>query len=154
MNFFVFGLAISCINVAKRSHTLSVISQRLSRTCNVCKKTSLWAYPCSPTCMSSIPESLSSSGKTYVNKPVSCNIFKPILGFLAFSKLINSSLIRSCEIMEILSAINDMAFFVSGSISHSSLAENLAARIMRSGSSLNVIIGSSGVRSILFARSV
>ena len=72
-------------------------------------------------------------------------IFKPTDGALLPRIFMNSSVMRSCEIIESRSLIASIARRVFDSISNPSCAANRIARMMRSGSSSNVFSGSSGV---------
>ncbi len=65
----------------------------------------------------------------------------------------NSSRTRSAEIIEIRLVIVDIAVKTSESISKLSWLANRAARIMRSGSSLNDCAALTGVRSTFFTKS-
>ena len=77
----------------------------------------------------------------------------PMRGVGESINLINSSRIRSEEIIEIRPAIFFIASTTSSSNVKSSCAANLAARIIRSGSSLNDCSALAGVRIIFFAKS-
>ncbi len=77
----------------------------------------------------------------------------PRRGYGAQISLDSSSRTRSAETMSIRSAMSRMAATTSGATSNPSWAENRAARIIRSGSSLNDSSGVPGVRSTRAAKS-
>ena len=67
--------------------------------------------------------------------------------------LFNSSTIRSREMISMRALLRSMASKVSGSMKKPSCVAKRMARIMRKGSSLKVISGSSGVRIVKSSRS-
>ena len=77
----------------------------------------------------------------------------PIRGVGESKSFTNSSRILSAEIIEIRPAISLIAVITSSSKVKSSCAAKRAARIMRSGSSLNDCSARDGVRIIFFAKS-
>ena len=86
-------------------------------------------------------------------KPVSTRMVIPVRGADDNNIFINSSRIRSDEIIEIRPAISFIASTTSSSKVKLSWAANLAARIMRSGSSLKDCSALAGVLIIFLARS-
>ena len=78
----------------------------------------------------------------------------PILGFSDIINLTNSSRTRSAEMISIRPAISLIAAITVGSTSKPSCDANLAARIIRSGSSENEFSGVPGVRKTLRTKSL
>ncbi|CAB4948920.1 unannotated protein [freshwater metagenome] len=85
--------------------------------------------------------------------PVSTKIVIPKRGRGDINNLVNSSRIRSAEIMEILPAIPFIACKTSGAISKPNWLAKRAARIIRSGSSEKEFSAVVGVRNIFCAKS-
>ena len=103
--------------------------------------------------MVSIPLSAFSSGKIKGNSFDLSNNIKPVEGFEDATILFSSSMIRSFEMISIRLRFRSIAEKVSFSIENPNWVANRMARIMRNGSSLNVISGSKGVRIIPAFRS-
>ena len=78
---------------------------------------------------------------------------KPFEGMSERMILPSSSMMRSFEMISMRERLRSMAAKVSGSMRKLSCVANRMARIMRRGSSLKVMSGSSGVRIIPFSRS-
>lgn len=113
----------------------------LSSTLSVCTKLSLWA--CFPT--RSTPLSRDNSGKISGSNPQRSNRSNPIDGTGDSRILFSSVTMRSFETIEIRSRLRSIASKVSGSMSKPSWAAKRTARIIRNGSSENVVSGSHGV---------
>ena len=141
-NRFERGLPMSWKIALQRSHKLSVVLLKRSRTISVWAKLSLCPMPS----LVSTPFKAHSSGKISWSKPLLSNKSKPRDGFGDNTILFNSSTIRSLEMMEIRSRLRIIASNVSGSIKKPNWEAKRTARIIRSGSSLKVTSGSSGVR--------
>ncbi len=86
-------------------------------------------------------------------KPVSTSRAIPILGFSDIINLTNSSRMRSAEIISMRPAISFIATIIAESTLKPSCAANLAARIIRSGSSEKEFSGVPGVRKTFRAKS-
>ena len=143
------GLPMSCSSAAHRSHSLSLAAATLSSTCMVCRKLSLCARPF----IMLTPFIAASSGKMSGSKPDWSSKAKPRDGCGERIIFISSSAMRSRVMMPMRLALRVMACIVLGKMSKSSCVANRTARIMRNGSSLNVMSGSSGVRMMRRARS-
>ena len=96
----------------------------------------------------SAPFSSRSSGKTSFISPVFSKSSRPMDGRGERRILLNSVAMRSAETISMRGAFLPMAAKVSGSMKKPSWEAKRMARIMRSGSSLNVMSGSSGVRRV------
>ena len=120
-----------------------------STTVSVCSYTSLWWW-----CSSISRRNFGISGKNFSQSPVSTKVVIPARGSLDITVLMNSSLIRSAEIIESRSAIDFIATRTSSSIVNPSCAAKRAARNIRSGSSEKESSGELGVRNTRFKRSV
>ena len=138
----VCGLAMSWNRAAQRSMILSLLAATASSTPIVCRKLSLW--PCPFT--TSTPLSRASSGSMICSRPLSWSSRQPVDGRGAAMILKSSSLMRSRARISTRCALRRRASKVSGARVKSSCVAKRTARSIRSGSSLNVMSGSSGVR--------
>ena len=103
--------------------------------------------------MVSTPLSLENSGKHICIRPDFCSGFSPTDGRGESSILFSSEVMRSCDMILSRSALSQIAWKQRSSMVKFSCEANLTARIIRSGSSEKVMLGSSGVRSIPSLRS-
>ena len=99
-------------------------------------------------------ERVEKRGKNFSQSPVSTKVVIPARGSLDITVLMNSSLIRSAEIIESRSAIDFIATRTASSMVNPSCAAKRAARNIRSGSSEKESSGELGVRNTRFKRSV
>ena len=144
---------MSCNRAARRIIKLGPPSRlsciiACSRTVMECSYTSLWWW-----CSSTSRRSFGISGITMSAKPVSTKIVIPTRGSGDMRIFINSSRTRSAETIVIRSAKSFIDTRTLGSISKSNWLANRAARIMRSGSSLNESPGRPGVLKTFFDKS-
>ena len=121
---------------AQRSHRLSLLAD------NVWKKLSLCPRPSTV----STPFRVWSSGKIIGNNPHFSSKRKPTEGRDDIIILFISSMMRSPDMILIRSRLREIASKVSSTILNPNCVAKRIARIIRKGSSLNVISGSSGVR--------
>ena len=101
----------------------------------------------------STPFKADSSGKNTLNRPDCSSNFNPTEGFGEAMILLNSSMMRSLETIFNRSRFAMILSNVTGSIVKFNCEAKRTARIIRKGSSENVMIGSRGVFNIPSSKS-